>query len=225
MQYLNKYCKLPNIIQYYDTIESNYIEFCHNDISLLWKSNDRNINIQDDCKLYRLIDNNKIDITYNNKQHSKYEKHMYNMRSRNNNAKYCVQEYVNNGDTLEHLIDKLCKEDIHNIIQQIICICKYSYDRIRFIHNDLHMSNIIVIQYNSHITLEYGDYKLKSNYIAKIIDFENSTCKYNECMYRNTKCRSFYFKCKTWIDDITLLLNHVKDYRDDIEGIDSFVII
>jgi serine/threonine protein kinase len=87
-------------------------------------------------------------------------------------------EKIGNGETFSTAILHLSEEEIANIILQVLLSITTAQHRFGFIHHNLTPDNIIIQSTPSPITLQYviGDqtYNIKTNLIAKIIDFSQS---------------------------------------------------
>ena len=93
-----------------------------------------------------------------------------------------VSEYFDNAvDLLTFSEAELSKKDLDNVILQVILSLVIANREIGFKHNDLHVGNILVQPLRG-CSLRYKlgsrSITLKSNYIARIIDFGLSECFY-----------------------------------------------
>lgn len=69
------------------------------------------------------------------------------------------------------------KKNILEILYQIMVVVRY-FNRKRFIHNDLHLKNILVIRYRVKKTIVIGEEKFESFFRIKLIDFDRSYISY-----------------------------------------------
>jgi hypothetical protein len=88
------------------------------------------------------------------------------------------------GKPLKSFLKSLKTEDLDSIIQIIFWSLKICWDKLEFVHLDLHLGNIIVKKLNEPVTvfLDTNEtlFEIKTKYLPMIIDFETSiTKRYN----------------------------------------------
>ena len=98
---------------------------------------------------------------------------------------YIIYEEIT-GKTLLESIRELSKQDLDNILQTIIFSLRYAWEKIGFVHCDLHLQNIILHKIKEPITLSHTftnplfNFKntiIVEQYLPVIIDFDRSITK------------------------------------------------
>jgi hypothetical protein len=86
-----------------------------------------------------------------------------------------------NGVSLHSIVKKLKTEELESIIQIIFWSLKITWDKLEFVHLDLHLGNILVkkLKEPKTLTLDTNEKKLeiKTQYIPYLIDFGTSITK------------------------------------------------
>ena len=102
----------------------------------------------------------------------------------NNRFEYpgCLtMEYIKGIPMTDWIKKKKKEKHIINIIYQLLYTIRIAYKYINFSHNDLHLSNIMIEEYDDYQILNYDNqFSIRSKYIAKIIDFSLSSCIFKD---------------------------------------------
>jgi hypothetical protein len=144
------------------------------------------------------------------------------------NAVFLITDYVDN-ISMKKFIEVSNRNDFYIILCQIVFCLYTSFKKIEFVHFDLHIGNII-IEKKENTSISYDDITLKTNFIAKIYDYE-----YSHVVFKGTHIGvdiheiNVYNK-NFWIHDIfklfmsiyDIVLKKRKDYRPAVEKILSF---
>jgi hypothetical protein len=141
------------------------------------------------------------------------------LQQKNKKYYYILSEEVK-GQSLFHMIKDLSRSELNNIIQAILFSLRLAWEKLRFVHNDLHLSNIIIqkIEEPIHLTSS-GEYHHSvfqfeneitiSKYLPILIDFDRSVTE---------KYTTDLFKHKTIEHDIWKLLGTLSLYLNDEKG-------
>jgi hypothetical protein len=107
-------------------------------------------------------------------------------KSNNTSSKiyyYLLSEEIK-GQPLLFLLEDLSKKELDIILQSIFFTLKCAWEKLKFVHLDLHLENIIIQPIDTPILLEDGI--LCEHYLPVIIDFDRSITKaYPNPIYRN----------------------------------------
>jgi serine/threonine protein kinase len=119
---------------------------------------------------------------------------------------YILSEEIN-GKTLLYLLGNLSKKELDFILQTIFFTLKCAWEKLKFVHLDLHLENIIIQTIDTPIFLEDGI--LCEHYLPVIIDFDRSiTQAHPNPIYKN----------KTISNDMWKLLGILSIYLKDARG-------
>lgn len=137
-----------------------------------------------------------------------------NRKSHRKRSYYMISGKIE-GIPLIEVMNELTRNELENILQVIFFSLRSAWTKFGFVHNDLHLNNIIIKKLNEPITLHSVDceykhslFKFESQIVAEkylpvLIDFEISS------MYHNSK---------TIIHDIWKILGCLSLYLKDEKG-------
>lgn len=121
-------------------------------------------------------------------------------------------ENIPNSDLLENYIPKLSKIEFFVIFLQILNALNLAYEEYSFCHYDLHDGNILIqkieFPFSYKLYIDGKVKKIKTNYLAKIIDFGQSYVKFNNKsfgVYNRDELKVYNYKSRP-INDIYKLL-------------------
>lgn len=116
------------------------------------------------------------------------------------------------------------------VFPQILCAIQLAQATLCFTHNDMHMDNVLITKYDRYKTLNYPIYyhgqikvlKIKTRYLASIIDYGMSSIYYGKKLQRedteyNTKSnnmRTHNINASNTARDMYILSSHLKLYKD-----------
>lgn len=88
-----------------------------------------------------------------------------------------TMEYIRGVPMIDWIRQNRDEKDIIKIIYQLLYTIRIAYKYINFSHNDLHLSNVMIEEYDDYQILNYdNEFSIRSKYVAKIIDFSLSSC-------------------------------------------------
>ena len=133
--------------------------------------------------------------------------------------------------SLEKFIKISNIKDFYLILTQIIFCLYTSFNKIQFVHFDLHAGNII-IEKKENTLIEYEDMSLTSNYIVKIFDYEYSHILFKGLNIGIDSQQINIYNKNFWIHDIFKILMSIygivlkkkREYMPIIEKILSFFV-
>lgn len=99
-----------------------------------------------------------------------------------NQVNYLLYENITNSKTLQKFIEDGCTfEQFLNVFIQIVLALDLAYTEFDFTHYDLHTENVLIRELPEEILISYPSQKdkIKTKYVATIIDFGRSHIKFN----------------------------------------------
>lgn len=169
--YAQKIINPKDLLSFRETKDKNYIDRIH----LINKLLSKHINFVKSYCVFTCYENELDFSTYYNDQKS----YCNNNKDSIDNIKILLelQDYYKRG-SLNEYINKLSLIDIKNILTQLLLSQLEVFKLYGFVHNDLHLGNILIDKSINDITIKYNifnyDKYIKTKYIYKIIDFDRS---------------------------------------------------
>lgn len=123
---------------------------------------------------------------------------------------YILSEEIK-GKCLLYALPDLSRDDLDNILQVIFFSLRSAWENIGFVHLDLHLGNIMLIEIDSPIEIKrsFSPEIIINKYLPVIIDFDRSITKTH---------MNDVFRDKTILNDIWKLLGTLSLYAKDDKG-------
>jgi hypothetical protein len=143
-----------------------------------------------------------------------------------NKDKFYILMKKINGTPLKFILDQLSSEELETIIQIIFWSLKICWDKLEFVHLDLHLKNILIQKLEEPVTIildtEDKLLEIETLYIPFIIDFEDSiTGRYpNESIL--TK-KTVLHDLWTFLGILTLFVKDSKKYQVVLNYLSYFI--
>lgn len=131
------------------------------------------------------------------------------------------------GDSLSNVLNSLSCEDLDSIIQIVFWSLKICWNKLEFVHLDLHLQNILVRKLSEPITIildtDENVLEIKTNCLPFIIDFEESITKRYPNELNSEKKKTVLHDIWLFLGSLSLCIKDQEKYQILLNYLSYFI--